>query len=238
MKWLTTICLALLGANLIWSQISDDPKTTDPGEIGLRFSGYDWRVKTSRGSVGPGPNIFGAGAATVDARGRLHLRVYDESNRWICGEVISRRRFGYGEYRLVVTETAGLDVSTVLGFFTWDSSAREKFFREADVEISRWGEEDAPPAQFVLQPFVRSGNRVRFALPAGRAEFSFRWMPRRMVFKALVAGRVIHEHVFTKGVPEPGPETNVRLNMWQYRSVPPANGNNVEAVVESFKFLP
>jgi hypothetical protein len=238
MKWLTTICLALLGVVLIWSQVSDDVKTTDPGVIGLRFSGYEWRVKISRGSVAPGPNIFGAGAATVDDLGRLHLRVYREGNRWICGEVISRRSFGYGEYRLVVTETADLDVNTVLGFFTWDSSAREKFFGEADVEISRWGEEDAPAAQFVLQPYVRSGNRVRLALPAGRGEFSFRWMPGRMVFKALAGGRVIHEHVFTKGVPEPGPETNVRLNIWQYRSVPPANGKNVEAVIESFKFLP
>lgn len=188
--------------------------------------------------MGPGPNIFGAGAATVDAQGKLHLRVYREGNRWLCGEVISSRSFGYGEYRLVVAETAGLDVNTVLGFFTWDSGAREKSFREADVEISRWGEENAPPAQFVLQPFVRNGNRVRFALPPGRAEFSFRWMPGRMVFKAVVDDRVVREHVFTNGVPEPSPETNIRLNMWQYLSVPPADGKDVEAVVESFKFLP
>lgn len=230
--------LALLAIFPTRSQVSDAPKTTDPGDMNLRFSGQDWRVKTSRGSVGPGPNIFGAGAAVVDAQGRLHLRVYREGNRWICGEVISRRGFGFGEYRLVVAETAGLDVNTVLGFFTWDSSAREKFFREADIEISRWGEEHAPPAQFVLQPFVRGGNRVRFGLPSGRATFSFRWAPGRLAFKAVVAGGVVREHVFTKGVPEPGLETNVRLNMWQYRSVPPANGKDVEAVVESFRFLP
>jgi len=237
MKWLTTICLALIGAFLAWAQ-PGKPNTPGPGDIGLRFSGFEWRVKTSRGSVGPGPSIFGSGAATVDARGKLHLRVYREGNRWICGEVISGRSFGYGGYRIVVAETAGLDVNTVLGFFTWDSTAKGKFFREADVEISRWGEGDAPSAQFVLQPFVRSGNRVRFALPAGRAELSFLWLPGRMVFKAVAAGRVVQGHVFTKGVPEPGPETNIRLNMWQYRSVPPANGRDVEVVVESFKFLP
>jgi hypothetical protein len=237
MKWIALICLVLLGRFWAWSQVSEPPKNAD--EIILRFSGYDWRVKTSRGSVRPGPNVFGANAVTVDPQGRLHLRVYRDGNRWVCGEVISRRNFGYGEYRFVVADTVGLDINTVLGLFTWDSNAKEKFFREADIEISRWGEENAPAGQFVIQPYVRPGNRVRFALPPGPLGFSFRWMPGRLLFRAVARGKVVHEHLFTKGVPEPDQENiNIRLNMWQYRSLPPTDGKTVEAVIENFKFLP
>jgi hypothetical protein len=193
-------------------------------------------VKTSRGNVGPGPNVFGSEGVKVDQRGYLHLAILQDGRRWLCSEVISEGSFGYGEYRFVLQETAHLDINAVLGLFLWDTTAAQQYFREADAEISRWGEAK-PNAQFVIQPYVRPGNLVRFELPPGRAEISFAWTPGRLLFRAKVHGRIVREHLFTKGVPEPGLE-NVRLNNWLYRAAPPSNGKTVEVIVESFKFLP
>jgi hypothetical protein len=38
-------------------------------------------------------------------------------------------------------------------------------------------------------------------------------------------------------VPQPGSE-HVRMNLWLYRGMPPANGNSVEVVVTRFSFTP
>src|SRR5207249_11617860 len=94
----------------------------------IRFSGYEWNVKTSRGHVGPGPNIFSAQGVQVDEHGYLHLRVAKINGRWVCSEVISTRSFGYGTYRFVVHDTATLDVNAVLGLFLWDTLAADRYY--------------------------------------------------------------------------------------------------------------
>jgi hypothetical protein len=239
--WLLAAVLSALGAAGARTQEADQP--TPPGFEGesaaqsIRFSRYDWQVKTSLGNVGPGPNVFGQEGVQVDRRGRLHLAIALHGGRWNCSEVVSKRSFGFGEYRFVIQETANLDTNAVLGLFLWDPSAPEHQFREADMELSRWGDERKPNAQFVIQPYVRPENLDRFELPPGRAEVSLRWTPRRLFCRALVHGRVVREHLFTNGVPEPGRE-NVRLSLWLYRAAPPANGKAVEVVIERFEFLP
>src|SRR5437667_40636 len=64
----------------------------------IKFSGYDWTVKSSRDRVGPGPNYFSDGEENVrvDERGRLHLRLTQREGRFYCAEVVSRRSFGAG----------------------------------------------------------------------------------------------------------------------------------------------
>jgi hypothetical protein len=173
----------------------------------------------------------------VDPQGHLHLAISPQDGRWICSEVISKRSFGYGTYRFVVRETVNLDLNAVLGLFTWDTSAPEHQYREVDVEISRWGEAENMNAQFVVQPFARAENFDRFELTPGRAVLSFTWSPGRLLCRASVHGRIIREHLFTQGVPAPGHE-NIRMNLWLYRSLPPANGKPVEVVVDRFEFLP
>lgn len=239
MKWLIAIGLALLSAVFLASQqvAPQDPQLESAGSQIIKFSGHAWKVKTSRGNVGPGPNVFSAESVKIDQHGYLHLMIVQDGRRWLCSEVISERSFGYGEYRFVLQETANLDINAVLGLFLWETAAPQRYFREVDIEISRWGEGQKPNSQFVIQPYVRPENLVRFELPPGKAELSFKWTPGRLFCRAKVRGKVVREYLFTKGVPEPGLE-NVRLNNWLYRTTPPSNGKTVEVIVESFKFLP
>jgi hypothetical protein len=233
--WLFATVLAAPGAPSAHPQAPS--VAGEAAQQSIRFAGSDWNVKTSRGNVGPGPNIFGREGVRVDRLGHLHLAIARQDGRWICSEVVSKRNFGYGEYRFVVRETANLDVNAVLGLFLWDTSAPEHQYREVDIELSRWGDGGKPNAQFVVQPYTRPANLDRFELPAGRAVVSFRWSPGRLFCRALVNGRIVHEHLFTHGVPEPGHE-NVRLNLWLFRAAPPANGKPVEVELEGFKYLP
>lgn len=239
MRCLLAICFLFLGPGWLCSQAVDGPKTqvSDAGSAPfISFSGFKWRVKTSRGGVGPGPNVFGAEGVEVDPHGRLHLAIQRVGNRWVCSEVILERSLGFGEYRFVVSDTAGIDMNAVFGLFLWDTAAPQRYFHEVDIEISRWGEQK-PNAQFVVMPYQRPENMVRFELPPGRAELSFKWTPRQLLCRASVRGKIIKEHLFSKGISEPAQE-NVRLNAWLYRSVPPSDGKTVEVIVESFKFLP
>jgi len=239
MKWLIAICFMFLCAARLGSQDTGERSPPLPGESAprvIKFSGYEWQVKTSRGNVGPGPNLFGSESVKVDPQGYLHLAILPSGRRWICSEVISKRSFGFGEYRFVIRDIAKLDGNAVFGMFLWDTTASQQHFREVDIEISRWGE-TKPNAQFVIQPYVRPENLVRFELPSGRAELSFKWTPGRLLCRARVGGKLVREYLFTKGVPEPGQE-NARLNNWLFRAAPPSDGKTVEVIVESFKFLP
>jgi len=236
MKWAALVCAVLVGGFWSWSPAQDQRYSVAGEASGLRFSGYEWRIKTSGGNVGPGPNQFGANAVEVDQRGFLHLRILHYGRKWICGEVYSRRSFGFGEYHFIVQNAARLDVNAVVGLFIWDSSAAQKFFREADIEISRWGDPKNPNGQWVIQPFVRPGNRVRFELPPTRLELSFRWSPGKLLFRAAAGATLLHEHLFTKGVPDPDQE-NVHLNIWMNNARAPADGKTEEVVVESFTYL-
>ncbi len=136
----------------------------------ITFSGYEWNVKSSGDAVGPGPNVFSNSEDNVfvDTEGRLHLLINQKQGRWRCAEVVSARSFGLGTYRFTIDSGIdGLDPNVVLGLFTW-SDAPEYNHRELDVEIARWGDPANANAQFVVQPYTRKANIVRFAIPTGR----------------------------------------------------------------------
>jgi hypothetical protein len=216
----------------------------------LQFSGYDWAVKTSRGRrVGPGNNSFSDSEKDVwvDDQGRLHLRISHEDGRWHCAEVISKRTFGYGTYRFYLDGVVdNLDANVVLGLFTW-SDEPAYAHREIDIEISRWGQPAAERnAQFVIQPYTRPQNIVRFAVPPGivTSTHCFEWRPDRVVCQSIKGqsaippetGSVIHQRTFTQGIPKAGGE-NARMNLWLTNGRAPREGKEVEVVIARFEFL-
>src|SRR5436305_1591178 len=103
----------------------------------VSFSGYQWRVKSSTGRVGPGPNYFcdRPENVRVDPEGRLHLAITSRDGNWQCAEVISTRSFGYGRYRFYLDSSPDLDPNAVLGMFTWNDEPAYHH-REVDIEIS------------------------------------------------------------------------------------------------------
>ncbi len=67
----------------------------------LKFSGYEWRVRTSVSNRGGRDNPYSAANAFVDEGGALHLCIKKKGDRFACAEVALARSFGYGTYTSV-----------------------------------------------------------------------------------------------------------------------------------------
>jgi hypothetical protein len=140
-----------------------------------------------------------------------------------------------------VVDAPELPPEAVLGLFTWDPSGKEVHYRELDVEISRWGKPENKNAQFVVQPYTRAGNIVRFDVAPGPLQHSFVWEAGRAAFRSAEvdssgeATKTIHEHTFTSGVPDAA-GAHVRVNLWLASR--PARDEAVEVVVRAFRFRP
>lgn len=225
-----------------------------PGGRTLAFSGRTWRVK-GPGFFGPGPNLFcdTANCTWVDAQGRLHLTVKNQSGSWYSTEVVLQDVLGYGDYQFTtVGPIHAFDPTVVFGLFIWQYGACYdpaygwwNPYNEIDVEWSRWGNAANGPAQFVAQPFDYPGNIERFSATIGATErttHAFRWLADRVEFRSWRGGpddelptNLIHAWTYT-GPHIPRPEIpRVHLNLWQF-SGPPST--NQEAIVESFFFEP
>ncbi len=197
-----------------------------PGPRWLNFSGYDWRVKTSSGKVGPGPNYFSDSTNNVwlDPQGQLHLRITNRSNQWQCAELVTARTFGYGSYRFeLASRVDNLNPNVVLGLFTWSDDPTYAD-REIDIECSRWSNAaDVNNAQNVVQPYNLNGHLVRFAVPGGQTNATLLsiWETNQIAFQSQRGSyvpnpdpaNVISNWTYTLTVPQTGDE-NVRMNLW------------------------
>jgi hypothetical protein len=225
-------------------------KTVSGDEVRmLKFSGYDWKVKKSGGSrVGPGQNYFSDAEDNIriDEQGRLHIRITQREGRWYCAEIVSAQSFGYGTYRFYVDSNVDrLDPVIVLGLFTWNDDAAYNH-REIDIEISRWGKIEDKNAQYVIQPYTRPQNIVRFRIPPrlDASTHSFKWEANSVFCQSLkgldagaAADSVIEQHTFTQGIPKPGGE-NARINLWLMAGRPPSDNSEAELIISKFEFLP
>jgi hypothetical protein len=242
---------AYLPANVLAQTIATAIITREnPSANWLRFSGYDWWIKSAATLVGPGPNYFSDSATNVwtDKTGQLHLRLTQVSNHWQCAEVVSARTFGYGSYRFELnTAVNGLDPNAVLGLFTW-SDDPSYTHREIDIEESRWSNPTDPNnSQFVVQPFDVAGHLARFAVPGGVTNVTawFSWQSNQVTFECVRGSysartnraNLIYSWTYTGAVPQTGDE-NVRINLWLNNTQPPAGNVAQEIIVKSFQFVP
>jgi hypothetical protein len=234
------ILCALFAAAFAAAQRPSKPTgAVDPPARRIRFSGYDWTVKSSDHTVGPGPNFFSDSSENVwvDAHGRLHMRITYRDGRWWCAEVICACSPGFGTYafRIPAETIRGFDANAVLGLFNWSDDPAFAH-REIDFELSRWGQKTNANAQFVVQPYERPGHTSRFELPAdGLATLTYSWLQTHVAFKAVSrSGQLLHDFDFRGAVPAPG--GNPRINLWLLGGQPPQQGAEVRIVVESFSF--
>ena len=212
--------------------------------VPIKFSGYDWTVRTIAGDRGGMNRPYDGDNAWVDPEGALHLRIKKKGNKWSCAEVVLSRSLGYGTYIVTVRDTSQLDPAAVLSLNTFDDWGGEQNYREMDVEMSRWGDAtNKKNAQFALQPFYVPGNVAPFSAPAGVLTHSFLWEPGRLKF-VTVRGKSMHEgapvvseHVFTSGVPSSGHEKMQFLFYVVASDKNPMQKDN-EVVLEKFEYLP
>ncbi len=211
----------------------------------IMFSGYRWEVKSSEGRVPPHLNYFSSSPENVwvDLKGRLHLKIVKRKGVWMCSEIISHSKFGYGEYIFYLdTDVTELDKNVIFGLFTWDTSP-EYSHREIDIEFSRWGGQfDFVNLQYVVQygikiiGFNKSVYRYDLNKSISRSIHSFEWMPRYVYFKSQTKNSgIIASWTYRGAIPEPGNE-KVRINLYLFKGLPPEDNQEVEIIIKRFRF--
>jgi hypothetical protein len=210
----------------------------------LKFSGYDWHVRTIASDRGGMNNLYDPDNAWIDAAGALHLHIKKRAGRWTCAEVVLNKSLGYGTYITVVRDTSQLEPAAVLGLNTFDDWGGEQHFREMDVEVSRWGNAASKNnAQYAVQPFYIPGNLAPFIAPSGTLTHVLHWESGRASFKSIRGSSdrpgapTVAEHVFTSQVPTPGRET-FQLLFYVVDSEKSPLQKDAEVVIEKFEYLP
>jgi hypothetical protein len=207
----------------------------------LKFSGYDWDVRTIASDRGGTNNLYDGDNAWTDTSGALHLRMRKKSDRWSCAEVVLNRSLGYGTYVVTLRDTSHLEPAAVFSMNTFDDWGGDQHYREMDLEISRWGDvAQQNNAQYGVQPFYVPGNVSPFKVPSGTLTHTMRWQSGRVSFKTTrgtAEGPLVSEHEFTSGVPTPGQE-RVQLFFYVVTSDQSPLQKGGEIVVEKFEYLP
>jgi hypothetical protein len=205
----------------------------------LKFSGYDWEVRTIASDKGGTNNPYDPDNAWTDASGALHLQIKRKAGRWSCAEIFLNRSLGYGTYLVTVRDTSRLEPAAVFSMFTFEDLAGEQHYREMDLEISRFGDAASKNnAQYVIQPFYVPGNLFAFAAPSGTLTHSGRATFKTFRGRSASAGvTVVSEHAFTSGVPSAG-QAKARLILYVVASDKNPLQKDNEVVVEKFEYLP
>lgn len=209
----------------------------------LRFSGYDWEVRTIASDRGGLNNLYDPDNAWTDPSGGLHLQIKKRGGRWRCAEMVLNRSLGYGTYKLTIRDASQLEPAAVFSMITWDQ-AGDQNYREMDVEVSRWGDSsNKSNTQYVIQPFYVPGNTFTFVAPAGTLTHVLRWESGVANFKTLrgapeAAGtHAVSEHEFTSGIPSPG-QARVHLIFYVIASDKNPLQKDSEVVIDKFEYVP
>jgi hypothetical protein len=212
----------------------------------VQFSGYTWLLKVASMPTGPGPNYFSDDpeSAWVDDTGQLHLRLAQhDDGLWYAAEVVCTATFGYGSYRFSIgSPVDALDPNVVLGLFTWNDDP-EQNHREIDIEFAQFGDRQAIPGRYTVQPYQQTGNTFEFVQPPVAQSLNmFTWSPGAVAFQSQVAREgepreVIAQHTLNRAIPTPGGE-HVRMNLWLDQGNPPTDEQPVEIVIQSFSYSP
>jgi hypothetical protein len=216
----------------------------------LQFSGYTWEVR--QGGGGPGPNHWDARNVWVDANGALHLLVTQRDGVWTAAEVTMTQRLGFGTYQWQIEGRPDqMDRNLVLGLFNYPTSdVGPDGTNEIDIEFARWGNDAWPngnwtiyPAELGTQPLSTSFEIALDNLSTHR----FTWSASRVRYATLNGLRDIGDNTgllkrktFAPGNRQRIPQQAlpVHMNLWLYQGRAPSNGQPVEVVIRSFRFVP
>ena len=253
LRWIVTLCLVLTAttAGTASAFPAGVPSQNDLTSVmPVVWQGEAWTARESPViRQNPNNNYWLATPDTVftDDQDRLHLVASHCGINW-CGAGVGtvKNDYGYGTYRFVLDTPLGdLDPMTVVGMFTFNKDVAPSR-QESDVELSPWGEVDpnARNAQWVVQPWKDPGHLVPFTVPrTSSMTYEFTWRPKAVVFRARLgagpSGPVVNSWKSTKALPGvPAPGTEVHLNIWFKKGLPPYDRSAQEAVFSSFTYTP
>lgn len=241
-----------------------------PDESVIHFSGMCWAVSNDDG--GPGCNRYSDTTVWKDGDGNLHLNILKErrGGGWYCASLEALEAKGYGTYTFnVKSNLTRLDKNVVFGMFLYENVENSNNPDEIDIEITRWGENipkdslinytiyKSNPGGNGWKPTANDGHHYKVKKPENQQQFSIRWTPDEIQFKAN-NGQDYQEFTYDgSGIPEASDE-KLHLNFWlndkddsddeneqccgcgQDKGVgdPPSDGQAQEVVIESVNYVP
>jgi len=238
-----TAALPVIGGNVLAVTTLRGSKADPTAPRLLRFSGYDWKVRTAPVDRAGEPTEYEPANAWVDGSGYLHLLMGQADGHWRCAGVSLTRSLGYGTYRFVVQDSTKFPPSAVLAMFTRDDREEQEAHTGLDVELSQWGKRKGHNADYVVQPYYMPENTTHFTVPPGPVTYVINWAPGTATFRTLVGpsanshGRQIEEHVYKSGIPIPAAE-KVHLDLYDFFHSASGLQHPVEVVIERFEYLP
>jgi hypothetical protein len=216
----------------------------------IQFCGYDWAVRSGRG--GPGPNQWEESNVWVDDSGALHLKISERDKKWTCAEVTMQKRLGFGQYEFQIKGAIDrLDDNVVLGLFNYPPrDVGPGATHEIDIECARWGEAKNPMGNYTVWP-VEKGLKQQsksfpFTLDNGESTHRFTWSKSQILFQSLRGARTEDGEEFSRWIFRPDEVSRnisqqpmpVHLNFWLFKGREPKNSQQVEVVIERFRFTP
>jgi len=218
----------------------------------VQFSGYTWEVR--QGGGGPGPNSWDARNVWVDANGAMHLRVTQLDGHWACAEVTMTKSLGFGTYQWQVEGRPDqMDRNLVLGLFNYTTpDIGPDGTNEIDIEFARWGNASWPNGNWTIYPAVVGpkplSTTFEVALTSNLSTHRFTWSSDRVRYASLNGLHDIGDNngLFQKKTFSPASAQRripqnalpVHMNLWLFKGQAPSNGQSVEIVLRSFKFVP
>jgi hypothetical protein len=215
----------------------------------ISFSGYEWSVRNTKEKQGPGPNYFSDSCVRLDAKGWLHLWIKKDpaTDAWICPEITSIRKFGFGEYRFIVEGAIDhFDKNIVLGLFNYSGNDG---LDEMDIEIARWGNPAYPNLNYTIWPAKKdslknSSTTHEFILKSNLSMHYFRRNADTVVCSSFDGVSADPKSlIFTSTFVNPASSISqlampVHINFWLFDGNPPADQNALEVVIRSFTINP
>lgn len=216
------------------------------GPIALDFAGRRWGVKQTAAPFDPGPNLWSNDPTVVGVAGDgLHLRIAQLAGRWQSAEVHLLEPLGYGTYTVnVATDLGSVDAQVVASPLFLYAMPGEEF----DVEYSGAGGLIPAPdtGQFVVQPYTRAGNLLRFRQPTTpQFTVQIEWRADRIAFRswdgwdtAPTPATTIAEWTYTGVDIPPADAARVHINLWLLNGTASSGFAGAEMVIRSFDFRP
>lgn len=217
----------------------------------LQFSGYTWEVR--QGGGGPGPNNWDARNVWVDANGAMHLKVMQRDGKWTAAEVTMTKALGFGTYQWQVEGRPDLmNRNLVLGLFNYTTpDIGPDGTNEIDIEFARWGNDAWPNGNWTIYPAVTGPKPLSTSfeiLLDNLSTHRFTWSSDSVKYVSMNGLRDVgdstglikkktfapanaHKRLPQKPIP-------VHMNLWLFKGQAPSDGQAVEVVLRSFKFVP
>lgn len=217
----------------------------------IKFSGYDWTVRSGT-NEGPGPNNWDENNVWVDKNGYLHLKLTKRQNQWYSSEVYTKDRLGFGRYQFqVIGRLDKLDPNIVFGLYNYPTpDVGLDGTNEIDIEFAKWGNVAALIGNYTVWPVRRELDRKYNNFPVNLngsyTTHRFTWTAANVYFQSLNGHYDDNTNQFAYWLYQPLDPANyighkpmpVYMNLWLFNGKPPTNGQQVELIIRSFKFIP